>query len=303
MSKRIQKGNLQTWRKTKRRKQSLLTLSLAMATVISLSVTFPVKAEEVKMEEEAETQQQEAKIDDAEVEAESTEEEKIKDGESENTEEGQNEEITKEKIEEKASEESKPVNLEEGQERDTQEEKTDEVVPENRKEREMVNTPESEKNMPTKRIRLLTVEDLDGNALSGARYTLEKRVNDVYEEIAEKTNFSVSKEGFDLGELESGEYRLTEKVTPEGYITSGKPIEFKITQDSVSILNEEDGAQLITAGDGTYILMVYNALSYGINICLPSTGGIGTGGYVRSGFLILIAATGYLLWGKEKIKR
>ncbi len=70
------------------------------------------------------------------------------------------------------------------------------------------NKDDSSKNITTKRIRLLTVEDLDGNALSGARYTLAKRVNDVYEEIAEKTDFSVSKEGFELGELESGEYLL-----------------------------------------------------------------------------------------------
>lgn len=143
----------------------------------------------------------------------------------------------------------------------------------------------------TQRVKVILVDAVCGDRLEGAQFTLAEKVNDSYQNMTGKTEISVSEAGYDFGELNVGEYQLTEIKAPSGYIIGSIPIEFEVTADGVVITNEAN-AEITAAGDGIYEITVSNAI---FMIQLPSTGGIGTLPYTVSGILLMIAALVYSL--------
>lgn len=130
----------------------------------------------------------------------------------------------------------------------------------------------------TQSIRLSAVDDWDEKALTGAQFTLGVKTGDSYVTMEEKAGLVIPSEGLEL-ELAAGEYRLTVDKTPGSYLTSGQPIEFRVTEAGVSLISSEN-ARMAEAQNGIYLLQVYCALDYNnltlIDTPMPSTGGGGT---------------------------
>lgn len=140
----------------------------------------------------------------------------------------------------------------------------------------------------------------NGDALSGAEFTLEKVLND----NSKKTVAVVKNtEGttFTFKGLDDGDYILTETVTPATYNTI-EPIEFTVTAEHTVIWNTEartdiltsltgstaDGKVTFTAdlGKGSLTTNVVNQSG----ATLPGTGGIGTTIFYVIGGLLMAAA-------------
>lgn len=149
----------------------------------------------------------------------------------------------------------------------------------------------------TQTIKLILVDEEFGDALSGGKFTLAEKINDSYENIEGKTEIVVPAEGYDLGRLNAGEYRLTEIQQPAGYVMGTEPIEFRVTDEGVTIVNETNAA-ITPATDSAYELVVYNAL---FHVAMPSTGGTGTLPYSVGGLCLMATAliSGFVLFKKK----
>lgn len=157
----------------------------------------------------------------------------------------------------------------------------------------------------TQNIRLSAVDDWDEKALTGAQFTLGVKTGDSYVTMEEKAGLVIPSEGLEL-ELAAGEYRLTVDKTPGSYLTSGQPIEFRVTEAGVSLISSEN-ARMAEAQNGIYLLQVYCALDYNnltlIDTPMPSTGGGGTLPFTVGGLLMMAAAvTGGLLLRRRKMQ-
>ena len=146
--------------------------------------------------------------------------------------------------------------------------------------------------------------DKDGNALSGAGFTLYKKVKDSDGNV---TKVKVGNEitgvtKFEFKGLDDGEYVLEETTTPAGYNTI-TPIEFKI--DAIHDVTEGN-PQLtqieftrLRGGDAEFITNIDNGTSTSVvnskNGSLPETGGMGTTLiYTAGGLLVAGAAITYV---------
>ena len=143
--------------------------------------------------------------------------------------------------------------------------------------------------------------------LAGAEFTLEKKINGVYEEVGRIG----PKDALDLGGvqawfrfsgLDDGEYRLSETKTPRGYNTA-KPVEFTITASHSVEAEEPILIDLNCTGDGITVnqnkqihATVYN---YRGNT-LPSTGGMGTTVFYVLGSILAVGAA-ILLVSKKRM--
>lgn len=159
-------------------------------------------------------------------------------------------------------------------------------------------------NTPEKNVKVFTYQtiinkvDQDGNALSGAEFTLVKKNKD-----GSTKNVDVVKntEGtsFTFKGLDAGDYVLKETKTPDGYNTieecrnGGKGIEFSIVSD----VKEGALKPLTVTGTDREFTSDLSAGSLTAKIVnrkgslLPSTGGMGTTIlYVIGSILVLVAA-------------
>lgn len=159
----------------------------------------------------------------------------------------------------------------------------------------------------TQKIKLILVDEASGVRIEGAKFDLAEKVNDSYENMEGKTGITVPENGYDLGELNVGEYQLTEVMAPGGYIISSGTIAIQVTAEGVTMTNKAN-ATITTTEDGTYEITVSNATfsvrvaGTGRNVTLPSTGGIGTLPYTISGFMLVSVAlvSGLVLRCKRK---
>lgn len=141
----------------------------------------------------------------------------------------------------------------------------------------------------TQAICLTAADDWSGQALTGAQITLAEKMDDSYQNIPGKTEISVPQSGLEL-ELPLGEYRLTVDETPENYLTSGQPIEFRVTGDGVEILSAKN-SEVTGMENGASLLTIYFALNYNdFMVSLPATGGMGTTPCILGGLLLMAAA-------------
>lgn len=153
---------------------------------------------------------------------------------------------------------------------------------------------------------IVNKKDSNNNPLTGAGFTLYKRVNGNYEPVTKVLGTENGGTTFTFTGLDDGEYKLEETTTPEGYNTMA-PIEFKIeaTHDETSAdpqLNTLTGKKLSgevlftpKTTEGTLETDVKNYKGSE----LPETGGMGTTVLYAAGTLMILAAAAFLVMKKK----
>ena len=139
--------------------------------------------------------------------------------------------------------------------------------------------------------------DKEGNALTGAEFTLEKydKETDEWKSIAVVKNDEGTT--FTFSGLDDGNYRLTETTTPDGYNTID-PIEFTITAEHDVLSDNPALISLngnVTTGEITFTSNTADgSLSSNVvnnaGTTLPETGGIGTTIFYIAGSVLVLAA-------------
>lgn len=153
---------------------------------------------------------------------------------------------------------------------------------------------------------IVNKKDSSENPLTGAEFTLSKKVNGIYEPVRKVLATQNGGTTFTFTGLDDGEYRLEETRTPEGYNTMDK-IDFKIeaTHDETSANpqlktltgNKLSGEVLFTTNpaEGTLETDVINYKGSE----LPETGGMGTTVLYAAGTLMILAAAAFLVMKKK----
>lgn len=147
--------------------------------------------------------------------------------------------------------------------------------------------------------------DNNGNKLTGAEFTLEKKMADgTWKAIEVVKNEDGT--AFTFSGLDDGDYRLTETAAPEGY-NSIAPIEFTITathdivsdNPTLTSLNGEAVSGEITFTSNTAGGSLTTKVVNKKGSTLPSTGGIGTTIFYVFGSVLVIGAVIFLIAKKR----
>lgn len=153
---------------------------------------------------------------------------------------------------------------------------------------------------------IVNKKDSSKRPLTGAEFTLYKKVNGNYVEVTKVLEIENGGTTFTFTGLDDGEYKLEETTTPEGYNTMA-PIEFNIeaTHDETSADpqlntltgNKLNGEVLFTpkTTEGTLETDVINYKGSE----LPETGGMGTTVLYAAGTLMILAAAAFLVMKKK----
>lgn len=153
---------------------------------------------------------------------------------------------------------------------------------------------------------IVNKKDSANNPLTGAEFTLYKKVNGNYEPVTKVLSTENEGTTFTFTGLDDGEYKLKETKTPENYNTMD-PIEFKIeaTHDELKddpklntlTGNKLSGEVLFTTNpaEGTLETDVINYKGSE----LPETGGMGTTVLYTAGTLMILAAAAFLVMKKK----
>ena len=156
--------------------------------------------------------------------------------------------------------------------------------------------------------------DPEGNALTGADFTLEKKVGDNWVDVTTLSdgNINPTKTGstsgseFSFTGLGQGDYRLTETAIPEGYNEmSPNPVEFTVSA-TYSIQGDTATISALTGGTALEFTSDTSAGSLTADIEnqsgaeLPTTGGMGTTIFYIVGAILVIGG-GILLISKRRM--
>lgn len=153
---------------------------------------------------------------------------------------------------------------------------------------------------------IVNKKDSAKNPLTGAEFTLYKKVNGKYEKVTKVLGTENDGTIFTFTGLDDSEYKLVETKTPENYNTMD-PIEFKIeashdeTSDNPQLKtltgNKPNGEVLFTpsTAEGTLETDVINYKGSE----LPDTGGMGTTVLYAAGTLMILAAAAFLVMKKK----
>ena len=153
---------------------------------------------------------------------------------------------------------------------------------------------------------IVNKKDSANNPLTGAEFTLYKKVKGNYEPVTKVLATENDGTTFTFTGLDDGEYKLVETKTPENYNTMD-PIEFKIEADhdetsdnpQLNTLtgNKLSGEVLFTpsTAEGT---LETNVINYKGSE-LPDTGGMGTTVLYAAGTLMILAAAAFLVMKKK----
>lgn len=153
---------------------------------------------------------------------------------------------------------------------------------------------------------IVNKKDSAKNPLTGAEFTLFKKVNGTYVKVEKVLGTENDGTTFTFTGLDDGEYKLVETKTPENYNTMA-PIEFKIeaTHDGLSdnpelktlTGNKLTGEVLFTPDTDTGTLET-DVINYKGSE-LPETGGMGTTVLYAAGTLMILAAAAFLVMKKK----
>ena len=153
---------------------------------------------------------------------------------------------------------------------------------------------------------IVNKKDSSSKPLTGAEFTLYKKVKGNYEPVTKVLATENDGTTFTFTGLDDGEYKLVETKTPENYNTMD-PIEFKIEADhdktsdnpQLNTLtgNKLSGEVLFTTStaEGTLETDVINYKGSE----LPETGGMGTTVLYAAGTLMILAAAAFLVMKKK----
>lgn len=134
--------------------------------------------------------------------------------------------------------------------------------------------------------------------LGGSKFSLSRYVDNAWALVSGKDELAPGSTAqanpVDLGELETGRYKLTETKAPDGYVILSKDTYFEVqsSQDSVRVvLTDADGKEststdpafITQASDGTYLITVKNTPG----AALPMTGGTGRMPYYLGGAMLI----------------
>jgi len=141
------------------------------------------------------------------------------------------------------------------------------------------------------------LDSVTNDPLNGAGFKLEKLIDGDYQEIETITH--TDSNVFEFTGLSTGEYRLTETTTPDGYNTLN-PILFTITSelDETGLISLDGTTLSFTASleDGTLVADILNVKG----VELPLTGGSGTLIFTITGIsLIALSLVGFILTKKR----
>ncbi len=152
--------------------------------------------------------------------------------------------------------------------------------------------------------------DEQGNKLTGAEFTLEKKIKgtpDTWKEIQKVSG--TAEDLFEFKGIDDGEYRLTEEEAPSHYDKLSEPIYFTVTASHVDgatpYLDKFSGN--ITSGNVGTMTFTANK-DYGIlstkvvnkpGSSLPETGGMGTTILYVAGAIMILAAGAFLVMQKK----
>ena len=124
-----------------------------------------------------------------------------------------------------------------------------------------------------------------GTKLSNAQFLLEIQKEGSWEEVSETATDEEGRIAF--GKLNSGTYRLTETVSPDGFIKLEEPIVFALHNGELSLMNTNTLWSAHKDTDtGEYTITVLNETGY----VLPRTGGVTAEAYTFGGLLLIMAA-------------
>ena len=150
----------------------------------------------------------------------------------------------------------------------------------------------------------------DGNvaedALDGAHFKLQKKVDGSYIDVRDLTDIRTDGGKFTFGYLAQGEYKLIETIAPSGYRTAGEEFEFTITERTTEHAGNNEFDQYTVEGtSGTNVFFTPVKKATGetnptnvsqitvkdpLASSLPGTGGMGTVLFTVGGAAIVLAA-------------
>lgn len=154
-------------------------------------------------------------------------------------------------------------------------------------------TPDAETTVFTYKLVVNKVDE-DNKALTGAGFTLYKKINGVYAKIGEEiTGGDITT--FEWNGLDDGSYKLVETTTPAGYNTIDD-IEFNIIANTNGQVSCNSEKFTVSVPEGSLTTDVVNTSGS----ILPSTGGMGTTMLYIVGALLIIGAGTVLVMRRRK---
>ena len=153
---------------------------------------------------------------------------------------------------------------------------------------------------------IVNKKDSSNKPLTGAEFTLYKKVNGKYEKVTKVLATENEGTTFTFTGLDDGEYKLVETKTPENYNTMDE-IEFKIeaSHDEKSdkpqlrsLTGDKSSGGVLFNTNPTEGTLETNVINYKGSE-LPDTGGMGTTVLYAAGTLMILAAAAFLVMKKK----
>ena len=141
------------------------------------------------------------------------------------------------------------------------------------------------------KIKVLKKQSGSGSSnvyLEGAEFTLKDNDGKIVKIGTNTTGTYISDEnGLVLeGDIDYGNYALTEVKAPQGYTVLKDPIQVTVDENGIRIQENEKVSYNKSESDDVYVITVTNDMLYE----LPETGGIGIFWYTIGGMLLMMAA-------------
>lgn len=153
--------------------------------------------------------------------------------------------------------------------------------------------------------------DENGNKLTGAEFTLEKKIKGTKDTWKKITKVSGTADDlFEFKGIDDGDYRLTETKAPTNYDKLSEPIYFTVKADHTIVSDNptlESFSGNITTGDVGTLTFTANKESGILSTkvvnkpgsSLPETGGMGTTILYAAGTVMILAAAVFLVMQKK----
>lgn len=143
----------------------------------------------------------------------------------------------------------------------------------------------------SQKIKVLKKQSGSGSSnvyLEGAEFTLKDNGGKIVKIGTNTTGTYISDEnGLVLeGDIDYGEYTLTEVKAPQGYTVLKDPVQVTVNENGITVNENEKVSYNKSESDDVYVITVTNDMLYE----LPETGGIGIFWYTIGGMLLMMAA-------------
>lgn len=141
----------------------------------------------------------------------------------------------------------------------------------------------------------------NGNALQGTEFRLEKKESGRWIELTFDNNMTDGNGKLVYGDLEPGNYRITEVNSPAGNTLLKKQIEVELPYEKDAADDPESANATYTENGKNYYLDVTYTIQNGQNFGMPISGGHGIRVFLMIGF-ILITIAGCIMAKQRSVK-